>query len=217
MFQISIQKYIVNIHNIPLQVFNKHSCHHNSECDIMKHWGVVICEIHARDLAETFCRKSGMVHTIPFHLKYPSTPNQSTVSWTVSSFHIFVVSFSVLYHCGHWFIVSLVRCCGFVVVWLWFVVLLLLYSVSLWFGCSFMVVLLLFGCSIIVVLLLFCCCSIVVSFSILFHCGHRFIVLLVHCHGLVVVWLWFGCGLGVVWLCCCCFILFGYGLAVLSL
>ena len=73
---------------LPLQVFNEHSSQHNSESDIIDHWGVVICEIHARDLAETFCYKSGMVHTIPFHLKYPSTPNQSMVVWTVSSFHM---------------------------------------------------------------------------------------------------------------------------------
>ena len=59
---------------LPLQIINKQSCHHNSECDIINHWGAIVCKIHARDLAETFCHKSGMVHTIPFHLKYPSTP-----------------------------------------------------------------------------------------------------------------------------------------------
>ena len=72
----------------PLQIFNYHSCHHNSECDIINHWGVIVCKIHGRDLAETICHKSGMVHNIPFHLKYPSTPNQSTVIWMVISFHM---------------------------------------------------------------------------------------------------------------------------------
>ena len=86
MLQISIQKCIVNIRYFPLQIFNKYSSHHNSECDIINHWGVVVCNIHTRDLADTFCHKSGMLPTIPFHLKYPSTPNQSMVLWTVSSF-----------------------------------------------------------------------------------------------------------------------------------
>ena len=88
MLQISIQKGIVNVYYFPLQVFNKHSSHHNSECDIINHWGVIVCKLLTRDLAETFCHKSGMVHTIPFHLKYPSTPSQSMVIWMVSSFHM---------------------------------------------------------------------------------------------------------------------------------
>ena len=88
MLQISIQKCIVSILYDPLSVFNKPSCHHNSECDIINHWGVVVCKIHTRDLAETFCHKSGMVHTIPFSLKYPSTCNKSMVIWMVSSFHM---------------------------------------------------------------------------------------------------------------------------------
>ena len=88
MLQISIQECIVSIHYFPLQVFNKHSCHHNSECDIINHWGVIVCKLHTRDLAETFFYKSGMEHTIPFHLKYPSTPNLSMVIWMVSSFHM---------------------------------------------------------------------------------------------------------------------------------
>ena len=77
-----------NIYHFPLYIFNCHSCHHNSECDIIRHWGIVVCKIHTWNLAETFCHKSGTVHTIPFHLKYPSTPNQSTVIWTVISFHM---------------------------------------------------------------------------------------------------------------------------------
>ena len=73
MFQVTIQKCIVNIHYFSLQVFNKHSCHHNSESDIIDHLGVVICEIHTRDSAETFYHKSGMVHTSTLQLKYPYT------------------------------------------------------------------------------------------------------------------------------------------------
>ena len=88
MFQISIQKGIVNVYYFPFQIFNKHSCHHNSECDIISHWGVIVCKIHTWDLAETFCHKSGTVHTIPFHPKYPSSPNQSTVIWMIFSFHM---------------------------------------------------------------------------------------------------------------------------------
>ena len=74
-----------NIYHFPLYIFNCHSCHHNSECDIIRHWGIVVCKIHTWNLAETFCHKSGTVHNI---LKYPSTPNQSTVIWTVISFHM---------------------------------------------------------------------------------------------------------------------------------
>ena len=88
MVQVTIQKGIVNIHYFPLQVFNEYSCHHNFESDMINHWGVVICEIHTRDLAETFCHKSGMVHAIMFHLKYPSTPKKSMVLWTVFSIHM---------------------------------------------------------------------------------------------------------------------------------
>ena len=88
MLQVTIQKCIVNIHFFSLQVFNEHSCHHNSESDIIDHRGVVICEIHTRNLAETFCHKSEMVHTIMLHLKYPSTPNQSSVMWMVFSINI---------------------------------------------------------------------------------------------------------------------------------
>ena len=88
MLQISIQKGIVNVYHFPLQIFYYHSCHHNSECDIINHWGVIVCKIHAKDLAETFCHKSGMVLTIPLHLKYPSTPNQYTVFWMAISFHM---------------------------------------------------------------------------------------------------------------------------------
>ena len=67
-----------------LEFFNNH----NFECGIISHWGVIVCRIHTRDLAKTLCYKSGMVHTIPFHLKYTSTPNQSTVIWMVFSFHM---------------------------------------------------------------------------------------------------------------------------------
>ena len=84
----TIQECIVNVHYFPLQVSNEHSCHHNSESDIIDHSGVVISEIHTRDLAETFCHKSGMLHTIMFYLKFPSTPNQSSVLWTVFSIHM---------------------------------------------------------------------------------------------------------------------------------
>ena len=68
MLQISIQKSIVTIYHFPLHIFNYHSCHHNSECDIIHHWGIAVCEIHTLSLAETFCHKSGTVHTIPFTL-----------------------------------------------------------------------------------------------------------------------------------------------------
>ena len=88
MLQISIQKGIVNIYHFPLHIFNYHSCHHCSECDIIHHWGIVICEIHTWNLVETFCHKPGTGHTIPFHLKYPSTPNHSMVIWTVISLHM---------------------------------------------------------------------------------------------------------------------------------
>ena len=88
MLQISIQKGIVNVYHFPLQIFIYHSCHHNSECDIINHWGIIVYEIHTWDLAETFCHKSGTVHTIPFHLKYSSTPNQSMVIRMVISFHM---------------------------------------------------------------------------------------------------------------------------------
>ena len=69
-------------------IFYKHSCHHNSECDIINHREVTVCKLHVRVLAKTSCHKSSTVHTIPFHLKYPSTPNQSRVIWTVFSFHM---------------------------------------------------------------------------------------------------------------------------------
>ena len=46
---------------------------------MIDHWGLVICEIQARGLAETFCHKSGMVHTIMVHFRSPSTPYQSLV------------------------------------------------------------------------------------------------------------------------------------------
>ena len=88
MLQISIQKGIVNVYYFPLHLFNNHSCHHNSECDIINHWGVIVCKFHTRYLAETFCHKSDMVHTIPFHLEFPSTPNQSMVNWMVFSLHM---------------------------------------------------------------------------------------------------------------------------------
>ena len=86
MFQISIQEGIANVDHFPLQIFNYHFCHHSSECDIINHWGIIICEIHTWDLTETFGHKSGTVLTIPLHLKYPSTPNQSTVICTIISF-----------------------------------------------------------------------------------------------------------------------------------
>ena len=54
MLQISIQKSNVNIYHFPLYIFNYHSCHHNSECDIIHHWGIVVCEINTWNLAETF-------------------------------------------------------------------------------------------------------------------------------------------------------------------
>ena len=88
MLQIFIQKSISNIYHFSLHIFNYHSCHHNSECDMIHHWGIVVCEIHTWNLAETFCHKSGTVHAIPFHLRYPSAPNQSTVIWTVISSHM---------------------------------------------------------------------------------------------------------------------------------
>ena len=58
--------------------------------------GSSICEIHTRNLAETFCHKSGTVHTIMLHLKYPSTPNQSSVLWTV-----FSINMSLYTHVQH--------------------------------------------------------------------------------------------------------------------
>ena len=45
MLQISIQKGIVNVYHFPFQFFNDHACHHNCKCDIIHHWGIVVCEI----------------------------------------------------------------------------------------------------------------------------------------------------------------------------
>ena len=75
MLQIIIQKCIVNIHYFSLQVFNEHSCHHNSESDITDHWGVVIHEIHARNLAETFATSLAQYTPLCFTLNTHLHPN----------------------------------------------------------------------------------------------------------------------------------------------
>ena len=47
-------------------------------------WLMVVCKLHARDLAETFCHKSGMVHTILFTLNTHLHPtNLQSYGWSL--------------------------------------------------------------------------------------------------------------------------------------